>query len=161
MREGSPTSHTLRLVNMASIYFVRGGVTRMPPGSGFLKPLDFALHALCIMSLRECSPGNNSYSWCHCSKIKGAPHLVPQPPPQRWEEKSVSQGSSLPHCFHPGNTRDVGGEMHTLSENSGTQCIGKQVANPKRTMASRLFQLPMSISASVFHDMSSLKINPH
>ena len=155
MREGLPTSHALRLVNMASIYFVRGGVTRMPPGSGFLKPLDFALHALCIMSLRECSPG------------------IPGATAQRSKELPTWSLSLLLR----GGRRNQSGQFtsplfppwkHQRCRRRNEYII-REFRDPMHCEAkkddgltkSRLFQLPMSISASVFHDMSSLKINYH
>ena len=55
--------------------------------------------------------------------------------------------------------------MNTLSENSRIQCFVCETSGQAKKDAgltiARLFQLPMSSSASVFHDMSSLKINHH
>ena len=55
--------------------------------------------------------------------------------------------------------------MNTLSENSGIQCIVCETSGQAKKDAglttSRLFHLPMSSSASVFHDTSSLEINHH
>ena len=159
VREGSPTPsslspkvHALRLANRASIYFVREGGIRTPPGSGFLKSLDFAL---CFV--------HNEPQRVLKVKSESAPQETIPVPGSAAERSKALPTWSLSLLLRGGRRNEyIIRELRDQCTVCETRGQAKKDAGLTTSLTTaRLFQLPMSSSASVFHDMSSLKINHH
>lgn len=181
VREGSPTPsslspkvHALRLANRASIYFVREGGIRTPPGSGFLKSLDFAL----------CFVHNEPQRVLKVKSESAPQETIPVPGSAAERSKALptwslslllrggrrnQSGPFTSSPFPPWKHQRCRRRNEYIIRELRDQCTVCETRGQAKKDAglttslttARLFQLPMSSSASVFHDMSSLKINHH